>query len=222
MRTPSFRDVEQLSAYLDRQLPQSEITRLETRLNSDPVLAATLADLRQARSILRRTPGRRSPRNFILTPKMAGLKPPLPRTVPALGWASAVAMVLFVLTLGTNLLGQVSLGANAPMLSAAPMTGEGYGLGGGPPATSPPSSDNSQVLPTPAPYILAVPEATAPGESRLAQPPSAPSTKASTPPIDLWLYIWPGLAVVLIAAALLIRWINDRAFRRKVGSKHNQ
>jgi anti-sigma factor RsiW len=216
MTTPSFRDVEQLSAYLDRQLSQSEMTRLETRLQSDPALAATLEDLRQARSILRRTPGRRSPRNFTLTPKMAGIKPPLPRTVPALGWASAVAMVLFVLTLGTNLLGQVSLGANAPMLSAAPMTGEGYGRGGGPPAV-----DNSQVLPTPAPFTLVVPEATAPGESRLVQPPAPYSTKASWQPVDLWLYIWPGLALVLIAAALLIRWFNDRAFRRKAGSKHN-
>lgn len=221
MTIPSFRDVEQLSAYLDKQLSQSEMTRLETRLQSDPALAATLADLRQARSILRRTPGRRSPRNFTLTPKMAGIKPPLPRTVPALGWASAVAMVLFVLTLGTNLLGQVSLGANAPMLSAAPMTSEGYGLGGGPPATTPPAVDNSQVLPTPAPFTLAVPEATAPGESRLVQPPAPYSTKASSHPVDLWLYIWPGLALVLIAAALLIRWFNDRAFRRKAGSKHN-
>jgi hypothetical protein len=221
MNTPSFHDVEQLSAYLDGQLSQVEKTRLETRLQSDLVLAATLSDLRQARSIIRRTPGRRSPRNFTLTPKMAGIKPPVPRSVPALGWASAVAMVLFVLTLGTNLLGQLSLGANAPMLSAAPMTSEGYGVGGGPPATTQPSTDNSQLLPTPEPNIQAVPEATPPGESHLAQPPAASSTKASSQPVSIWIYIWPGLALILIAGALLIRLASDRAFRRKVDSKRN-
>jgi hypothetical protein len=220
MITPSFRDVEQLSAYLDGQLSQAEKTRLETRLQSDPALAAAFADLRQARTILRRTPRRRSPRNFTLTPKMAGIKPPVPRLVPALSWASAAAMVLFVLTLGTNLLSQISSGANAPMLSAAPMTSEGYGAGGGPPPTSPPSTDN-QVLPTPAPYALTVPEATPTAEARLAQAPAASSTKASSLPVNIWLYIWIGLAVILIAAALLIRWVSDRAFRRKVGPKRN-
>ena len=217
MNTPSFHDVEQLSAYLDGQLSQAEKTRLETRIQSDPALAAALTDLRQARAILRRTPGRRSPRNFTLTPKMAGIKPPVPRLVPTLGWASAVAMVLFVFTLGTNLLGQISFGANAPMLSAAPMTSEGYGLGGGPPAT-----DNSQVLPTPEPYALTVPEPTPSGEPRLAQPPAAPSSTKASQPIDFWIYAWLGLSIILILAALLVRLTNDQAFRRKVGSKRNQ
>ena len=217
MNTPSFHDVEQLSAYLDGQLSQAEKTRLETRLQSNPILAATLKDLRQARTILQRTPRRRSPRNFTLTPKMARIRPPVPRLVPTLGWASAVAMVLFVFTLGTNLLGQISFGANAPMLSAAPMTSEGYGLGGGPPAT-----DNSQVLPTPEPYALTVPEPTPSGESRLAQPPTAPSTTKTSQSVDIWIYVWLGLAVILILAALLVRLTNDQAFRRKVGSKRNQ
>ncbi len=221
MTAPSFRDVEQLSAYLDGQLSQSEKSRMETRLQSDQALAATLADLRQARTILRRTPGRRSPHNFTLSPKMAGIRPPVPNTVPALGWASAAALVLFVLTLGTNFLSQILSAANAPMLSAAPMTSEGYGFGGGPSATTPPAADNSQVLPTPEPFTLTVPEATPPGQSRLVQPPAASAPNKSSNPVDIWLYIWPGLAVVLIAAALLIRWTSDRAFRRKVSSKHN-
>ena len=222
MNTPSFHDVEQLSAYLDGQLSQVEKTRLESRLESEPVLAATLSDLRQARTILKHTPGRRSPRNFTLTPKMVGIRPPVPRLVPALGWASAVAMVLFVFTLGTNLLGQISFGANAPMLSAAPMTSEGYGLGGGPSATQPPATDNTQVLPTPEPYALTVPEPTPSGESRLAQPPAAPSATKSSQPVDIWIFVWLSLAVILILAALFIRLTNDRAFRRKVGTKRNQ
>ncbi|MDP2994328.1 MAG: hypothetical protein Q8N46_04310, partial [Anaerolineales bacterium] len=117
MTTPSFRDVEQLSASLDGQLSQAEKTRLEARIQLDPALAATLADLRQARAILRRTPKRRLPRNFTLTSKMAGIRPPVPRLVPAFSWASAVAMLLFVCTLGTNLLGRLSFGAAAPLMA---------------------------------------------------------------------------------------------------------
>ncbi|HEX7620066.1 MAG TPA: hypothetical protein VF359_02575 [Anaerolineales bacterium] len=221
MTTPSFRDVEQLSAYLDGQLSQAEKTRLQIRIQSDPELAATLADLRQARSMLRRTPQRRLPRNFTLTPKMAGIKPPIPRAVPAFGWASAVAMVLFILTLGTNLLGQISFGAAAPMLSAAPMNSEGYGFGGGPPATQPPGSDNSQVLPTPEPYMLTAPEATPTVATSLVQPSVPASTKGAPGLVNIWLYIWLGLAGVLGATALVIRRASLQAFRRKVGTKSN-
>jgi len=259
MTTPSFRDMEQLSAFLDGQLSQVEKTRLEARIQLDPALAAALADLRQARAILRHTPKRRLPRNFTLTPKMTRLRPPLPRLVPALSWASATALLLFILTLGTNLLGQISFGAAAPMMAAAPMTSEGYGVGGGPAATQPPVTDNTQVIPTPETFVMTAPAATlsgethgggaaatqppvtdntqviptaetfvmmAPaatpsGEARLVAPAAAPATKATPEPVNLWPYIWLGLAAVLVAAALLIRRASVQAFRRKVGVKHN-
>jgi hypothetical protein len=259
MTTPSFRDVEQLSAFLDGQLSQAEKARLEARIQSDPALAAALADLRQARAILRRTPKRRPPRNFTLTPKMAGIRPPVPRLVPALGWASAVAMLLFILTLGTNLLSQISFGAAAPMMAAAPMTSEGYGIGGGPAstqspgtdntqvipttetfvmtapeatpsggmrgggsaATQPPVTDNTQVTPTAETFVMTAPEATPSGATRLVAPPATPAAKAAPGLVNIWLYIWLGLAVVLIAAALLIRRASIQAFRRKVGIKRN-
>ena len=38
MKSPSFRDLEQLSAYLDGQIPQSERTRLESTIKSEPGL----------------------------------------------------------------------------------------------------------------------------------------------------------------------------------------
>jgi hypothetical protein len=221
MKTPTFHDVEQLSAYLDGHLPQAEISRLEIRIQSDPVLAATLADLREARTILRRTPKRRPPRNFTLTSKMAGIRPPLPRAVPVFGWSSAVAMLLFVFTLGSNLLGKFSFGAAAPMLSAAPMTGEAYGYGGGPALTQPPATDNSQMTPTPGPSALMAPQDTPQGESRVAQPPAASSTKGITQPVSIWLFLWPGLALLLAGAALLIRTASLRAFRRKTAIKRN-
>ena len=120
--TPSFRDVEKLSAYLDGQLNPSEIARLEMRLQTDPELASVLKELRQARGILRQLPQRRAPRNFTLTPKMVGLKPPLPRTYPVFRFATVLATLLLFFTFATNFM--------APRLvrTAAPYP---YGIGGG-------------------------------------------------------------------------------------------
>ena len=228
MTTPSFRDVERLSAYLDGQLSQAEKTRLEMRLRSDPELVTVLEELRQSRSMLRRTPQRRVPRNFTLTPKMAGIRPPVPRAVPALSWASAVAALLFIFTLGTNLVGQLSFGASAPMMAAAPasMNDGGqtanaqpeYGVGGGPGATQPPVNTSLLETPTAETFALAAPEATPPAAARLTEQPS--SQKAKHAPFSVWSYVWLGLAVLLIAVALFVRWVHRRAFLRKNSPTH--
>ena len=118
----NFRDVEPLSTYLDGQLNPSDSARLESRLKTDPELAAVMDDLRAARSTLRQLPIRRAPRNFTLTPKMAGVKPPLPRAYPIFRFASVFAALLFFLSYATNLV--------APRLSAASAP-YGYGVGGG-------------------------------------------------------------------------------------------
>jgi anti-sigma factor RsiW len=219
MTIPSFRDMEQISAFLDGQLSQAEKTRLEARLRSDPALAVELAGLRQTRSILRRMPKRRLPRNFTLTPKMAGVRPPLPRAVPALGWASGMAMLLAVFSLGTNLLARISFGAAAPMMAAAPMTSEGSGFGGGPADTQSPDIAGSQATPTAENFVMTGPEVTPPGGTRLVSPETA--TKTTPELVNIWPYIWLVLAAVLIAAALLIRRASIQAFRRKVGTKRN-
>jgi hypothetical protein len=221
----SFRDIEQLSASLDGQLSQAEKTRLESRIKTNPELVAALDDLRQARSILRRIPKRRAPRNFTLTPKMAGIRPPVPRAVPVLSWASAVAMLLFVCTLGTNLLGQFSFGSAAPMMAAAPM-----GIGGGPAATEAPAMllteapvvvetyDNAAPTTTPETYTLNAPEPTPAPDERAIQPPEAIQVKARQP-VNLWLVLWPALAILLLGTASLIYWFNQRAFRKKINKK---
>jgi hypothetical protein len=97
-----FRDIEQLSAYLDGQLSPSDSARLESRLKSDPELASAYDDLRSTRSILRKLPSRKAPRNFTLTRKMAGLKPPLPRTYFTFRFATALATMLFAFTVAVN------------------------------------------------------------------------------------------------------------------------
>ncbi len=124
MTTPSFRDVEQISALLDGQLPQQEAARLKLRIAADPELSAAYRQLSQSRALLRKLPARRAPRNFTLTPQMAGVKAPTPRSFPLFRFASAFASLLLVLTFAANGLGQ--LAANAPIAVPA------YGMGGGP------------------------------------------------------------------------------------------
>lgn len=120
MKTPTFRDVELLSAYLDGQLSQADSARLESRLKADPDLRAVMDDLSQSRTLLRKLPQRRAPRNFTLTPKMAGVKAPLPRAVPALRWATSFATFLLFLSMAANAL--------APSFAASQVP---YGIGGG-------------------------------------------------------------------------------------------
>jgi hypothetical protein len=126
MTQPSFRDVENLNAYLDGQLDSAHCQRLESRLASEPELKAALDALRESRTVLRRLPQRRAPRNFTLTLKMAGIKPPLPRSYPIFRFASVAAAFLFFFAYATNFLPRISL----PM-AAAPAASMQTGIGGG-------------------------------------------------------------------------------------------
>jgi anti-sigma factor RsiW len=124
MTRPSFRDVELLTVFLDGELSQADAARLETRLKPDPELRTVFDEMRQSRALLRQLPARRAPRNFTLTPKMAGLKPPLPRSFPVFRLASALAAVLFFFAYTANLAvpALAALRANATVV---------YGVGGG-------------------------------------------------------------------------------------------
>ena len=111
------RDLELLSSYLDGQLGPSDSARLESRLKTDAQLAAVLNDLRATRTLLRKLPARKAPRNFTLTRKMVGQNPPLPRVYPLFRFASALATLLFVFSFGLNSVSRM----------AAPVGGMGGG-----------------------------------------------------------------------------------------------
>src|SRR5574342_715976 len=96
------RDLELLSSYLDGQLKPSDSARLENRLKTDLQLASVLNDLRATRTLLRKLPQRRAPRNFTLTRKMVGQNPPLPKAYPAFRFATTLAALLLFLTFGLN------------------------------------------------------------------------------------------------------------------------
>ncbi len=74
MNSQMSRDFEQLSAYIDNQLPPVEKAELEARLAKEAELQATLGDLRRAVQALRSLPPVKPPRNFTLTPQQVGAR----------------------------------------------------------------------------------------------------------------------------------------------------
>lgn len=225
-------DIEQLSTYLDGGLKPSDSARLETRLASDPALASALDAMRESRSLLRRMPHRRAPRNFTLTRKMVGLKPPLPRSYPVFKFATAFAAFLFFISFLAPR--TMSLGAAAP----APAS---YGIGGGGGSDAPATEESlmmeSALAATEAPATEAPldaastePPALAPLPTEMANVPSDntrvaedPSAKAITdtapqpaPPLFNNWQIALGVAALLGAAVmLLLRLLAARKWREK-------
>ncbi|HSQ39556.1 MAG TPA: hypothetical protein VLM78_05300 [Anaerolineales bacterium] len=150
------RDIELLSAYLDGELKSSDSARLESRLKTDPELASVLSDLRATRTLLRKLPSRKAPRNFTLTRKMVGQNPPLPRTYPIFRFATAVATLLFFFSFGVNFMG-TQLASQVPA----------FGMGGGGGADTElysaqeaPAEEPAAAAPAEEPSVALVPQGT--------------------------------------------------------------
>lgn len=238
----NFRDAELLSAYLDGRLSPSEAARLEARLSTDKNLKTTLDELRETRTLLRQLPRRRAPRNFRLTPQMAGIRPPAPRAYPAFRLATALVALLFVVAVGLNAF--VPLAASR--LTAAPAP-QGFGMGGGGgPAESQPSAATEAPLEAPFAAQAAptgTPEATLSALAATSAPPQAEDTlraqateqvagKASPPqppvapragafqPVPVGLIVALGVLMLLCAvAAWLLRSNSDRRIRSRWNHK---
>jgi hypothetical protein len=122
-------DYENLSAYLDGVMDESERAALERRLTAEPELRQELAALRQTVALVKTLPPLKAPRSYALTPEMAG-KPadsrgvelrvvPKNRVVnfvlPILSAAASMVLILF----GASLLltGNASGPAFAPVRS---------------------------------------------------------------------------------------------------------
>jgi len=113
---------ELLSAYLDGELNERGLRRLEARLADDPALRAELEALRQTVSLVRELPRVAAPRNLILTASMvegrrgtqgsqtqaarsrSGQAPARAWAAPLLTAATAVASLLFAIVLTGDLL----------------------------------------------------------------------------------------------------------------------
>jgi anti-sigma factor RsiW len=217
------RDLELLSSYLDGQLKPSDSARLESRLSSDPNLRAVMDDLREARSLLRRLPSRKAPRNFTLTRKMVGQNPPMPRAYPAFRFVTTLATLLLFFTVGLNFL--------APQLaSQAPAYGMGGGGGGdtetfaaqapateAPAATEAPLAPSAEMVPLPTATLLAEDSgriAETPAEKNgVSEEPAAPAEAQNAVPYvpPVWQII---LAGIVVTGALLMLLMRQSAINR--------
>lgn len=221
MKTPSFHDVEQLSALLDGKLSRAEAERIQDRLRSEPALQAIFADLQETRQILRRVPKRKAPRNFTLTRQMAGVKPPVPRALPTLRFASMLATFLLVFSMAANTI--------APSLrQAAPAPA--FGMGGGAPDETmgpelmAPATELEQT-PTVVPTGTLEPTPSASDQTRIAETPTPlPMAKAATPregaqpgPVPfLWQIMFLVVALGSAGMAWALRSASERAWREKM------
>ncbi|RME89208.1 MAG: hypothetical protein D6770_05160 [Anaerolineae bacterium] len=244
-KRPSSRDLETLSAYLDGELTQAETKRLESRLESDPGLRAALDALLRTRALLRRTPRRRAPRNFTLSPRQVASNPPMPPLYSVFRLASALATVLLLFTFAAHLLIPPAA-ATAPTLA--------YRVGGAPEEGLPaqeaaPSPTETAALPlAPVPPAeaeatgkeqpemaeaesLAEPTAPAPTPSPAPQAAKAAPQKPPTPtpvftpsqptpsPTNPWkiaLFALAALALLFGLAALTVRGVTFYRWQKKI------
>lgn len=221
----NFHDAELLSAYLDGELSQPEVARLEARLASDPDLRRVLDDLRISRGLTRRVRRRRAPRSFVLHPGMAKLRAPEPQAVPAFRLASALASFLFLAALALN--GLVPFAAQRAPATQAPAYGMGGGMGGGPAATeapaqalaAAPSGTPSAELTEPSQDLLMATSEAA-GAAPKIVPPSqgAGGTREAMnkPPVPLvWELVLATAALVFGWLAWYLRRLSQRSFRSR-------
>jgi anti-sigma factor RsiW len=226
------RDIELLSAYLDGELKPSDSARLESRLKTDPELASVLSDLRATRTLLRKLPSRKAPRNFTLTRKMVGQNPPLPRTYPIFRFATAVATLLFFFSFGVNFMG-TQLASQVPA----------FGMGGGggaadtelysaqeapaaaapaeepsvalvPQGTEVPSSeDPARIMETPTAKDGATENSVSPDQPQV-QEDALPSSEVQSRPLLVSSAWQIGLLVVAALSALLMGLLRQVSARR--------
>lgn len=133
----SSRDYEALSAYLDGALDERTRALLENRLQVEVQLKQELEALKRTRIILRNQPRLRAPRNFTLTPQMAGVRQPSRASFgafPALRLASVLATIFLVLVIAGDLIGSSMSPqtiASSDLPQQAPFVMPGFGMGGG-------------------------------------------------------------------------------------------
>jgi hypothetical protein len=119
--TLSRKDYLILSAYLDGELSQSDLQRVEKRLLTDQLFKRTSEELAYTKHMLRSMPKLRAPRNFMLTPERVKKSAKRQLFQPAWGLVSAVStFLLLVIFAGTSLLPRLGvLRAAAPEMAPA-------------------------------------------------------------------------------------------------------
>lgn len=176
------RDWEALSAYLDNQLKAKERVRLESRLQENPELRSALQELRRTRLVLRSQSPLRAPRNFTLTPQMAGLRPgvrpgarqPAHASYSLMRLASALATIFFiVMTAGELAVRNLAPAPLTVAVSQGEPAAQPFGMGGG-------GGGSEEAPPAPAAVQEALAEASALTEEPVMKA-AAPTQLAAMP-----------------------------------------
>ncbi len=230
--TNSFRDVELISAYLDGQLSKVEQDKIVNRLKNEVELVNLLEDINYSISIMRKLPGRKAPKNFTLSPKMAGVKPPVPRVFPVFRLASTFAGLLFILAFTANLsfpalsnLGLPFLGMAAANRAIDQSALESPALAPAdfiPLETGTPEVTLLMVLPTQSLEVMATPEVVTQPETQAKMLPPVSTPIEAEPirqPIQLpipafFQYGLLGVAVVSGAGAYFLRFRSENNWFR--------
>jgi hypothetical protein len=98
------KELEQLSAYLDGQLNETEKKQIETRLAQEPDLREAYEGLRKTKLLFSRIRRVRAPRSFALTPEMVKARKPKRSFTVSLRWATSLAAILLVVVFGAEVI----------------------------------------------------------------------------------------------------------------------
>lgn len=178
-------DYEQLSAYIDGQLTDSDRRRLEERLHAQPDLQQALDELTRTRALLRTAPRRRAPRNFTLTPAMVG-SPTTRRfsnflnLFPALSFASALAAIALVVSIAFQLLPGRQMLASQPAADTAAYEVAREMKNQAQEATGAAGAEPGMMA------VQEAPAATAPAAMAAPQAAEMAAGEASAPPVIFW------------------------------------
>ena len=225
---PTLSDRIQLS--LDGQLDAKEQARLRSDMGDDAIGQHVEAEYLAIKQLLGALPKRPVPRNFTLTPQMAGVKPPIPvslftfqRVTSGLVVAfMAIAMSLYLFS--DQLIGQI----NQPMASSVAVQAEPMALSVEAPAASEAMPNDSAV-----PQLFSA-ESTAPHAETLSDangapaavppaamksipmPEEAPANLVRTPnPIELAILVVGIALVLLIIFVNLAEYLNARNWHKQ-------
>ncbi len=185
--------LDQLSAYLDYELPDAERTRVRDHLRRCPACENELATLRATKQLLTEVPLQSLPRSFVLTPDMVGraMSGPVERR-RSFGWtlagrlrtATALVAVLLVLVLSSDFLNHSVLGGSAATARPPMTTSRAVGPGVDAFTTEATSTTAAQAeaTSTTAPVAMAAAAATSTTAPAPAASGAAPS--AESPPLE--------------------------------------
>jgi len=115
------KELEQLSAYLDGELHETEQKQIESRLASEPELHEMYEGLRKTKLLFSRLRRVRAPRSFALTPEMVTVRKQKRPFFTSVRWATSVAAILLVVMFGAEFLLGGTFAARAPLASAPAM-----------------------------------------------------------------------------------------------------